>query len=326
MSKAREILENINEMGMTQSVAKRKQIFTQFIVRDNHFSPMGEITTQPTLDSGIYDIESTMQGIIFEVHDLKTDEILRFEDSRYNQVLEEISNFWSLKDDFNKMGFTHKRGVLLYGSPGCGKSCLLKLVMEDTVNKGDVVFIAKSSGTLVKGLTQFREVEPERKVLVIIEDIDELIRYNERPILELFDGDSQTDNVLFLGTTNYIERLPARIIRAGRFDRTIEVKNPPLQGRLAYLKHKLSMNEKDEKIAELAKKTENFSFAQLRELLVSTYCLKQPLEEVLRRIRYKLEENFITEEELDKRLSKMFENSDSRLEIESNRLVRMFGE
>jgi SpoVK/Ycf46/Vps4 family AAA+-type ATPase len=325
MSRVKEILKNINEMEMTQNVAKRKQVFTQFIVRDNHFSPMGEITTQSTLDPGIYDVKSTMNGIIFEVHDLKTDEILRFEDSRYNQVLDEISNFWSLKDDFNKMGFTHKRGVLLYGSPGTGKSCLLKLVMEDTVNKGDVVFIAKSSGTLVEGLTQFREVEPERKVLVIIEDIDELVRYNERPILELFDGDSQTDNVLFLGTTNYIERLPGRIIRAGRFDRTIEVKNPPLQGRLAYLKHKLKVNEKDEKITELAKKTENFSFAQLRELLVSVYCLKQGETEVLRRIRNKLEENFISEEELDKRLSKMFENSDSRLKVEENRLIRMFG-
>jgi len=323
MSRAKDLLKNINEMK--SSVAKRKQVFTQFIVRDNHFSPMGKIITQPTLDPGIYDVKSTMDGIIFEVHDLKTDEILRFEDSRYNRILEEISNFWSLKDDFNKMGFTHKRGVLLYGAPGGGKSCLLKLVMEDTVNKNDVVFIAKSSGTLVNGLTQFREVEPDRKVLVIIEDIDELVRYNERPILELFDGDSQTDNVLFLGTTNYIERLPDRIIRAGRFDRTIEVKNPPMQGRLAYLKHKLRVNEKDEKITELAKKTKDFSFAQLRELLVSTYCLKQPLEEVLRRIRNKLEENFISEQELDKQLDKMFESFDPRLEIENNRLVRMFG-
>ena len=305
MTRARALVESIGR------VAKRKQVYTQFMVRGNNFSPIGEIVTQPTLDPGIYDVRSTMSGIIFEIHELRTDEILRFEDSRYNKVLEEIDKFWGLKDEFDKMGFTHKRGVLLHGAPGTGKSCLLKLVMEDTVNKGNVVFIAKSSGTLVEGIGQFREVEPDRKVLVIVEDMDELVRYNERPILELFDGDSQTDNVLFLATTNYIDRLPPRIVRVGRFDRVIEIQNPPMSGRLAYLKHKLTVNEKNEKIVELAKKTKGFSFAQLREFLIGVYCLKQPVEEVLKRVKDNKVEEALSEEELDQRLAKIFEGKDT---------------
>jgi len=307
MSRAQEILSDVSEKK------QRKQVFKQYTVIGNSFSPVGDLTLSDSLLPGIYDIKDTMTGIVFEFHDFSTDELLRFEDSRYNEILEEINQFWELKDDFNKMGFTHKRGILLFGTPGCGKSCLLKLVMEEMVERNDVAFVAKNAHTLVAGLAQFREVEPERKVLVITEDIDEIIRYGEHSILELFDGDSQMDNVLFLATTNYIDRLPPRILRSGRFDRKMEIKNPPPEGRREYLKHKLGMFEEISKIDELVDKTDDFSFAQLREFLVSVYCLKQDEKKVIDRIRNHLEESLgISEQLLDLKLRETFEGLSGR--------------
>jgi hypothetical protein len=180
-----------------------------------------------------------------------------------------------------------------------GKSAMLKLAMEETVNKGNLVFITKNASKLVEAIQTIREVEPDRKILVVIEDIDEIVRYDEHAILELFDGDSQTDNVLFLATTNYIDRLPPRILRASRFDRKIEVGNPPIEGRYEYLKAKLKEHVEDIKIHELAKKTDGFTFAQLREFLISSFCLKQNEDEVIERLNKNLENNLTESKSYD---------------------------
>jgi len=268
---------------------KRKQIFKKYIVKDNTFQPVGEVVTEPTIPPGIYQIGRNMQGIFFEQHDMNTDEILRFEDSRYNKILEEIDKFWGLKDDYKGLGFTHKRGVLLYGVPGSGKSCLLKLAMEDSIKKGNVVLIAKEGRLLTDSLGLIKDIEKDRKILCVMEDIDEIVRYGEHSILELFDGENQMDNVLFLGTTNYIEKLPARILRPSRFDRKIEIDNPPVNGRIAYLESKLKGQKTTKEIKALAEKTDGFSFAQLRELLVGAFCLKQDVDEVIGRLKGGLE-------------------------------------
>lgn len=266
--------------------AKKKQQFVQYRVTGNSFVPMGkDPIKQDTLSPGVYRVDSSLQGVYFEIHDFKTDQLLRFEDERLEGVLEEIDEFWNQRESFEEMGFSHKRGILLHGIPGSGKSCLLKLAMEATVERGDVVFIAKSAGTLVRGLSEFRDVEPNRRVLVVLEDIDEIIRYGEHAILELFDGDSQVDHVLYISTTNYLDRLPPRIVREGRFDTLIEVENPPEAGRLAYFQSKLGLREEEGILDQYAKDMEGFSFAQMREFLVSVYCLKRDPETTIERIR-----------------------------------------
>jgi SpoVK/Ycf46/Vps4 family AAA+-type ATPase len=260
----------------------------------SQYTTTGEVI-RPTIDTiksiepGIYKMEQDMRGIYFEKHNIITDAILRFKDSRYNKILEEIDKFWEMGEDFAETGFTHKRGIMLYGAPGCGKSCLIKLVAENMVKRGDVVFIATDPGTLSYGLKEFKAVEPKRQCLVIMEDVDSIIQYGERRVLELFDGSDQTNGVLFLGTTNYIANLPPRVLRPGRFDRKIEVKSPPLEGRLAFLQEKIGKKESAERIQDLAEKTDGFSFGQLREFVVSAYLYKYNAEDTIERIRKGLE-------------------------------------
>jgi len=311
MRKVDSLFESLVEIGadvppqmkvQSGSGTKKQQVLIQYQVGENIFMPMGHIRTVKTLPSGIYNIKSSMSGPYYELAEIKTDNLLRFADARYNMILEEIGRFWDIKDNFKDMGFVHKRGLLLYGSPGTGKSCLLKQVMEDVVKKGDIVFISNgSSYQLKEGLSAFREVEPDRQVLSIMEDIDE---FDEHTILQLFDGDTLVDNVLFLGTTNYINKLAPRLLREGRFDRKIQIDNPPIEGRVAYFNYKLGKKESKEKIRSMAEKTKGFSFGQLREFLVSVYCLKYDVDETVKRIRNGREEFNLTEEQLDSKLRK----------------------
>lgn len=270
---------------------ERKSSKVGYIVKDNVFQPVGPIEKAATLEPGIYEIQSSLSGPYFEVTSVTTDKLLRFKDSRYNETLNEISKFWKLKEKYAEMGFPHKRGVLLYGPPGTGKSCLLKMVIEEMVSGGNIVLKTRSPGTLMSGLKALREIEKDRKVLCILEDVDELCRYNEHSILQLFDGDSTVDNVCYLATTNYIERLPPRILRSGRFDRKVKVVAPPKEGRMAYYQAKLGLNENGNELKEIVDLTDGFTFAEMKEFLVSTYILDIPAKTAAHRIRTGLEES-----------------------------------
>ncbi len=264
---------------------KKVKSYSQYVDNGSQIRPAGNITLTPRLDPGVYQIKSDMQGLFFEPIELETDDLLRFEDKRQQKVLSEVDKFWSLKARFKDMGYLHKRGMLLWGEPGTGKSCILKLVIGEVVQNEDIVFIVKDPGMLVGALETIRQVEPDRQILAVLEDVDEMVRYNEHALLGLFDGDSQEEGMLVLGTTNYLSKLPPRMIRTGRFDRNIEIGNFGPAGRKAYFNSKLQGKEDGTVIDHLVKVTQGFNFSQVKEVIVSVYCLGYELDKVLRRIK-----------------------------------------
>jgi hypothetical protein len=256
----------------------------QYVKDGNVFSPVGEVTLVPALQSFGYRVYNSIRGPVFEKVKARTDELYTFKNSAMDKIVAEVNKFWGLKGDFTHLGFRHNRGILVFGPPGTGKSCLMQQVAESMINRGDVIFFSKHLDSLIEGLRAFREVEPERKLVVVLEDLDEYVTYSERDLLQLLDGDTSIDNVLYLGSTNYIERFPPRLLRPGRFDKKVYLGPPTLEARRVYLSHKLEGVETPEKVLELAKKTEGLSFGHLRELVIGVYALKEPLEEVLERL------------------------------------------
>ncbi len=263
--------------------------FLHYADYGNMIRPVGQLKVIKELYSGVYDIDSDMTGVFLVPTEVKTDDLLKFNDKRQKRVLSEIDKFWKLRSNFENMGFMHKRGMLLYGSPGTGKSCILKLVMGNVIKANDIIIKVKHPRLLTGALSFIRDLEPKRRILAILEDVDEMARYDEGTLLGLFDGDSQEDGILMLGTTNYLDRLPERMLRAGRFDRKIEIGNPDSKGRFAYFNHKLKGKEESSVIANLVKVTDDFNFGQMKEVLVSVYCLGYPLDKVLTRIKNNLE-------------------------------------
>lgn len=236
------------------------------------------------IPAGLYTVSEDMSGNIYITPtSISTDELLKFEDSRYNKVLEEIDKFWGLAESYKQMGFTHKRGVMLTGRPGTGKSCLLKQVMESSIEKDIPVFVGTSPGLLSRCLHQVRQVESDRKLLGILEDVDNY-SYNEQPLLQLFDGDRTVGNILYLATTNYPEKLPERIMRTGRFDTKCEVLNPPATGRLAYFKHK-NPELSESQLKTIVDSTDDFSFADMREFAIRHFIYGDSVVEAAARVK-----------------------------------------
>lgn len=263
----------------------KKPHLVQYIREGNVFRPMGDIELVRSLPAASYVVESGMNGPQLRLSEPVTDELVFFEDSKMSKVMAEADRFWDLKENFDKLGYLHNRGILLHGPPGTGKTCLIHQITESMVGKGDIVFQSNDIYSLRSMLESFREVEPDRRLVVCLEDMDEYIGHQERPMLQLLDGAQSTNNVLFLGTTNYIDRFPQRLLRPGRFDKKVHIDYPPMNGRLAYLESRLAEIEDPATISELAQCTDGFSFGHLRELVIAGYAFQEDLAKTINRLR-----------------------------------------
>ena len=136
-------------------------------------------------------------------------------------------------------------------------------------------------------LKALRRIEPTRNLITVYEDIDEIINYNgESQVLSMLDGEHNIDNILQLATTNYPEKLGARIInRPSRFDRRVYIGMPEAPAREAYLVKATQDGLEESKLERWTKDTEGLSIAHLRELVAAVYCLDQEYDEVIERLK-----------------------------------------
>src|SRR5262249_517445 len=75
------------------------------------------------LPAGAYGVNLNQYGEVqFLSRDLQVDDLIDFAESLPSKILEEIHNFWSLGEQFKRYGYLHRRGYLLYGPQGSGKS------------------------------------------------------------------------------------------------------------------------------------------------------------------------------------------------------------
>jgi hypothetical protein len=240
-------------------------------------------TTWPILPGGVYTLDMDEGKVIFCNQPVNIDDLFYFPDSIGDQVMQEVETFWDAADMYEQRGFKHRRGYLLYGPQGSGKSSIVQQTIARIKVRGGVVFLSTCPpGLLTQALTTFRLVEPTRPVLVIFEDIDAIIQsHGEKEILSLLDGESQIDFVLNLATTNYPEKLDKRLVsRPRRFDRIIKVGMPSAEVRRAYLVKKLPDAQTSE-VDYLVEQSEGFSFAAMAEIIISVKCLGNDLDDTL---------------------------------------------
>lgn len=262
------------------------------VIKPNQWAAVGSKTfkavsvTHNKLPSGCYSITKDMNdgNMVFVKKTIKVDDILSFKDGLVETFMKEVDDFWGKQHLFKENGFLHRRGYLLYGPQGTGKSSIVWQVATDVIKRGGVVFVCQIPEFFSKGLTVLRQVEPDRPIVCIFEDIDAIIhKYGESEILQLLDGDNQVDRVINIATTNYPELLDKRIVsRPRRFDRLYKIPNPSDDIRIQYLKKKLS---KKQNLKEWIKKTEGLSFAALTEAIISVRCLGNDLDKTVETLK-----------------------------------------
>jgi hypothetical protein len=242
--------------------------------------------TAKELPAGVYTIKNTDKGVIFSPAKFNADALYRITDGYSVSVLKQIERFWESKQNYIDSGLLHKRGILFYGIAGGGKTSLIKLLTDDVIARNGVVIIMNDPDTSIAGFKALREIEPERPIVHIIEDIEaQMEMWDSSSILSMLDGEHQINNVLQLATTNYPEKLEERISqRPGRFDLILEVKMPSLQARQEYLASVPNSGLDNDTIKQWAADTEGLGMAHLRELISAVCCMGLDYDETLARL------------------------------------------
>ncbi len=240
------------------------------------------------LPPGLYKCVYTEKtGHSFQKLIVSTDDLIPLPEKASIRVIEEIQKFWTLKEEFQKRGFLHKRGVLMFGQPGSGKTASIQFLIKDIIVQGGIAIYADDPRVLTGCLQTFRRIEPDRNVIVVLEDFETLTvdPEHENEWLSVLDGESQIDNVVFLATTNYITRLDRRFTdRPSRFDLVQPVSMPSALSRATFLQHKEPSLSNDE-VKEWTTRTPGFSYAHLKEMIVAIKCLGHSLDDTVERLR-----------------------------------------
>lgn len=248
------------------------------------YFPVSEVVKE--LPAGAYRCQMSNRGPYLEKMPIQIDSLLALPDGAVESLLNEFKKFWTLRSNFASRGFTFKRGLLLWGPPGSGKTSAIWQMTQELVqaHNGIVIFVENPSlATDCIGLV--RRIEPERPMITIMEDLDALVQnHGDHGYLALLDGETQISNVVHVATTNYPEYLDKRFVdRPSRFDTIIYVGMPTTAAREVYFRAKEpSLDEVT--LARWVKRTDGYSIAHLREVIVAVKCFGQSETDVFDRL------------------------------------------
>ncbi len=204
------------------------------------------------------------------------------------EELEEIKEFLENPSKFRAMGAKIPKGVLLFGSPGTGKTLLARAVAGEagapffSISGSDFVEMFVGVGaSRVRDL--FEQAKANAPAIIFIDEIDAVGRHrgaglggghDEREqtlnqLLVELDGFDVNTGVIVIAATNRPDILDPALLRPGRFDRQIIIDRPDIRGRQAVLE----VHAKGKPLAEgidlavLARQTPGFTGADLANLI-----------------------------------------------------------
>ncbi len=202
---------------------------------------------------------------------------------------------------FEKMGIRPIKGILLYGPPGTGKTLLAKAAATETdsnfiaINGPEVV--SKWVGESEKVLREmFRKARQSAPCILFFDELDSIAprrgigsdsMTTERivdTLLAEMDGLKGLKNVVVMGATNRPDILDKALLRAGRFDKLVEIPVPDEKARLEILKiHTKKMPLKGVDLKEIAKLTTNYTGADLENICreAGMMAIRKDKEEVI---------------------------------------------
>ena len=240
--------------------------------------------TKEDFDYAMQKVEpSAMREVLVEIPNVKWEDIggLKKIKEKLREVVE-----WPLKypEKFEKFHITPPKGILLYGPPGTGKTLLAKAVANESganfITIRGPELLSKWVGESEKRLREiFRRAKQAAPSIIFFDEIDAMTHTRGTSRTEVVDtlvsqlltemsGIEELKGVVIMAATNRPDIVDYSLLRPGRFDRHILVTAPDEKAREEILKvHSKNIPlDKEVSLKSLAKKTKNFSGADLEAL------------------------------------------------------------
>jgi AAA+ superfamily predicted ATPase len=216
---------------------------------------------------------------IFESIKTATFENLVLRDSLKTSLREDFDQFFKSRDLYESYGIPWKRGALFVGPPGNGKTHTVKALLN-LLGK-PCIYVRGFKATYGSDEENMAEVFERARMtgpcVLVLEDLDAMITDENRAFfLNELDGFQVNSGVAVIATTNHPEKLDSAILeRPSRFDRKYHFELPNEEERLAYVqawnvKLEDELKVSPEYLPTIVNSTAEFSFAYLKELLLSS--------------------------------------------------------
>jgi transitional endoplasmic reticulum ATPase len=229
---------------------------------------------------------STLREVLVESPNVRWADVGGLEEVK-QELIETVE--WPLKYGplFSHMDAKPPRGILLHGPPGTGKTMLAKAVATESeanfISIKGPEFLSKWVGESEKAVREtFRKARQAAPCVIFLDEIDSIAptrggafgdsHVTERVISQLLtelDGLVELTGVTVIAATNRPDMVDMALLRPGRFDRLIFIPPPNKEARRKILEThtKGKPLAKDISLDEIAKRTENFTGADLAALV-----------------------------------------------------------
>lgn len=205
----RELFQEVRDFLRTGSIYKGKAITIRFKDDD------GDTISMPTPRFIDTDVDETK---------------LVYSDSVERALHTNLFTPISRVADLAKNGIPIKRGILLGGTYGTGKTLAAKVASKLARQAGVTYIYVQRSDELADAIN-FGRLYQDPAVVIFCEDIDGMVAEDRsddvNEVLNLIDGvDTKNLNMIVVLTTNFVERINKALLRPGRLDAVINVTPP----------------------------------------------------------------------------------------------------
>lgn len=252
----------------------------------------GEIEKKyETLPSGLYEAED-VGGPFSTVYAFKpietVDKLIKFRTGVVKDTLLMVDDFFSDKTKrlYEDMQIARKMGIIFYGPPGTGKTATAMILMREiTIQKPDTIcidFTGKRLSFIREVIRRLRRIQ-NGPIIAFMDEVEEAFSGNETEYLTFLDGTDSVNDFIFLGCTNFLDKIPRRIReRKSRIKHTIEIKSLPQEIYVEYIKAKIRNISEGEvtKIAFLAE-DKGLTIDELKNCLIDYHIEGMGIEKAI---------------------------------------------
>lgn len=244
-----EVLRNIIEEARDYSTSMSRKV-SIYVQRWDHWRKISELVGRP-LDT------------VF------------LADGLLEEILDDMETFLGSKDWYVERGIAWKRGYLLYGPPGNGKSSTIAAIAEHLKLDLYTINLANRSLTDENLLSLMMDIPTTS--MVLMEDIDAVVPKRDAEnkngasfagVLNALDGVASRPGLITVMTTNYPERLDPALVRDGRVDVRVQFDNAKADQIMRMVCHFYGMDAITPDVERFAKFMEGRSMADVQGLLL----------------------------------------------------------